>query len=661
MKFSLSSIILTNFRQYQGTQTLDFIPDSKKNVSIILGRNGAGKSNILNALTWCFYGVEVHKDQDSQKQDGMPIINTNELASLKPNESTYAEVIVHIKTDIGPWTIKRKVEGGKTALGQLYLDPPKLVVIHPVGGQDKYEEGEETQILINNLLPEALRNFFFIDGEQLREFFKFSTPQKISKAIDKVSQLELVYQAAEHLKEYEKQLRTNIRATTPQLQRVLQEIQTAENSISQIEADIAKYTEEFDKLEEELSKVEDYLRTYNVATISQLQNERDSLRVRIKALKKQIAEMEQDRNKYLVEIAPFIYLKSSLESSYALIEEKVKKGELPPRIKATFVRELLERGKCICGNDLSGEARSTLEEYSTKLALSELSEVSIVGKTTLEAIFDDIKDFPAKIDQYSVRIEEMIEELERMERRREHISEEISGHNIEEIKLYEDRRKYLSDKTSSLKGILRMKRSELEVVIAKLEEKKKEQEKELSKDKKNTVFKEKLSLVKKTQDVLASIEFSVKSKIRQQVEHNTFSNFHTLIRKKSAFETITIDDTYVVKVIHSHGYNVINDLSAGEYMILGLSFMSALMTISGFHAPVIIDTPLGKIDDEHRQYITTELPKFLSGTQLVFLVTPTELDSNVEKNLGPHLLPDNYYEIIENETNTVSKVVRHVC
>ena len=96
-------------------------------------------------------------------------------------------------------------------------------------------------------------------------------------------------------------------------------------------------------------------------------------------------------------------------------------------------------------------------------------------------------------------------------------------------------------------------------------------------------------------------------------------------------------------------------------MILGLSFMSALMTISGFHAPVLIDTPLGKIDDEHRQYITTELPKFLSGTQLVFLVTPTELDSNVKRNLEPYLLRDNNYEIIENETNTDSKVVKNVC
>jgi DNA sulfur modification protein DndD len=84
--------------------------------------------------------------------------------------------------------------------------------------------------------------------------------------------------------------------------------------------------------------------------------------------------------------------------------------------------------------------------------------------------------------------------------------------------------------------------------------------------------------------------------------------------------------------------------------------MSALMTISGFHAPVIIDTPLGKIDDEHRSLITTELPRFLHETQLVLLVTPTEYDHNVKKNLDEFLLKENYYEIRENEANTESMV-----
>jgi len=204
MRFTISSITLINYRQYKGKQTLNFSFDKNKNVNVILGRNGAGKSNLLNALTWCFYGIEVHKDQKAQELGGMPIINVSEITELKPNQSTYAEVIVSIETDIGPWTIKRHIDGGKSALGEIYFDSPKLTVIHPVSGQDKIVEGDETQKLINNLLPEALRNFFFIDGEQLREFFRFSSSKEVAKAIDNVSQLELMYKTAENLEKYMK-------------------------------------------------------------------------------------------------------------------------------------------------------------------------------------------------------------------------------------------------------------------------------------------------------------------------------------------------------------------------------------------------------------------------------------------------------------------------
>ena len=245
-------------------------------------------------------------------------------------------------------------------------------------------------------------------------------------------------------------------------------------------------------------------------------------------------------------------------------------------------------------------------------------------------------------------------------RRLEHISEEIKAHNIDEIRRYEERRNQLTNAVARKKQLLMMYKSDIETLNATLADKRDQEKKELSKDKKNTQLRIKLQLVQDALTTLAETEYIVKTKIRNQVERSTKENFLTLIRKKTAFTDVLIDEDFNVKIIHSHGYNAINDLSAGEYMILGLSFMSALMTISGFHAPVIIDTPLGKIDDEHREYITTELPKFLSGT-ISLLVTPTEYDSNVRHNLQEYLLADNFFEIVENESKTISEVKSHVC
>jgi DNA sulfur modification protein DndD len=660
VKFAISSIIVTNYRQYQGTQTLDFSFDKEKNVAVILGKNGAGKSNLLNALTWCFYGVEVHKDQKTQEANGMPIVNTSELTALTPNQNTYAEVLVNIETDIGPWTIKRRIEGGKTALGKIYFDPPKLTVIHPVGGQDKIAEGDETQKLINNLLPEALRNFFFIDGEQLREFFRFSSPKEIATAIDKVSQLELMVKAAENLTMYEKTLRKNVKASTPQLQAVQQQIQMLQEKTEEKKALIQKTEDDISKYNLELDQVAESLRKHNEASVAALQSERDSLEKDKKFFSAQIRNSEAKRNSYLVDIAPFIFLKDEIETAYQLIQYKVDKGELPPRIKENFVRELIERGRCICGNDLTGGAKQELEAYSKKLALSELSDIGIVGKTTIEDILPDIEEFPERINEYNEQIDGFRDQYDQKMRRLELISEELKGHNIDEIRRNEERRDQLTRTIASKSQLLLMYKTDINSLNNTLEQKLDQEKKELSKDKKNALLKTKLQLVQDALKTLGDTEHIVKSKVRNQVEKSTKENFLALIRKKKAFKNIMIDDDYSVKVLQSHGYNVINDLSAGEYMILGLSFMSALMTISGFHAPVIIDTPLGKIDDEHREYITTELPKFLSSTQLILLVTPTEYDENVKENLQKHLLDENFFEIVENESNTTSQVKQHV-
>ena len=192
-----------------------------------------------------------------------------------------------------------------------------------------------------------------------------------------------------------------------------------------------------------------------------------------------------------------------------------------------------------------------------------------------------------------------------------------------------------------------------------LEEQQAEYDKELGSSEKNKKLKAKLELVQETLRTVEQTEVIIKENIRKQIQQNTESNFFRLIRKKGAFTGVMINDKYEVTVKHASGWNVIDHLSAGEYMILGLSFMSALMTISGFKAPVIIDTPLGRIDDEHRDKITTELPVFLEGTQLILFVTPTEYDERVRTNLNKFIQKGNGYKIDENARQDESRVVKH--
>ena len=51
------SIYLENFRLYKGPVEFELSTGDKK-INIIQGNNDAGKTTMLNAITWCLYGEE---------------------------------------------------------------------------------------------------------------------------------------------------------------------------------------------------------------------------------------------------------------------------------------------------------------------------------------------------------------------------------------------------------------------------------------------------------------------------------------------------------------------------------------------------------------------------------------------------------------------------
>lgn len=659
MRFTISSIELNNFRQYHGSQTINLEYNKNKNVAIICGRNGAGKSNLLNALTWCFYGIETHTDSEDNKK--MPIINTTALSDLTPNCRVQTEVKVYLDTDRGAWIIKRSISGGKRADGSQYVDQDSVLsVTHPVGGQDKVETGSDTEVLINNLLPKDLRSFFFMDGEKLREFFNKDTARNIGDSIEKVSQLDLMYKAAEHLETLEKDLRKNVKDSTPQLDEIHTKIQYLEKNIEDFKTKNKKYKDDVRKDNDDLKAVKDFLKNCGIENVERLENERQGLEQDTKNLSGRLQTKEQERNRYLARIAPFIYLKTPLEETQRMLLEKVAKGDLPPKIKKPFVRELIDGGYCICGTRIEGDAKQKLEDYCKTLDLSEVGEVSIIGKTKIRDILDEIGRFGGRMDEFHNEIQSFENELLSKRRRMEQITNELKqGEDKEKIINYEHRRDELIKNIGWAEKEIKLNEAELKRANDLLDKERSEYQKELGATTRNEQLKKKLQIVKDALKTIAGTEATIKNKLRNQIQNDTEQNFFKLIRKTGAFKKIVIKENYEVVVEHSSGWNAIDHISAGEYMILGLSFMSALMNISGFKAPVIIDTPLGKIDDKHRNKITTELPIFLEGTQLILFVTPTEYDEQVKINLSKHLLKGNFYDISENTTQEESKVVPH--
>ncbi len=657
MKFSIDSVELSNYRQFRGYHRLNFRYDPEKNVSIILGNNGAGKSNILNAITWCFYGIEVHTDTKVYKSSDMPIVNASVVSEMHAGQHASAEVKITLRTEEGPWVIERKVVGYKNSVGLLSYQPGNLKVVRMIDGKLLTDEGESTQILINKLLPVDLRSFFFIDGEQLREFFRYTSPEKVAKAVEQVSQLEMIERADEHLRDLKRRVRKEVQESTPQLEVIHKKIEANEERLKENLQAIAVVRPAVEAWRTELQEIREYLSRTNNGNLKNLVAERAAIERDGQALEKDLLGVSRDKHRYLVGVAPFIYLKKEIEAAKALIEENIETKTRLRAISRDLIDSILSEGTCICGKEIDDEARALFQSYSNELLFSDLRDTIVSGNNRYEDIQKILAGFGDILDGYNARIGEKRHQIEAKNRRLVQIKEAILALNEDEITGKEVLRDELLKKISSKEQTVKILENNNQVYRRANEELQKEEEREIFKDRKNVVLQKKLELIDSALRVFHKTSKEIKVLVRSHVEKTTEHNFFALIRKKEAFREVDISETYEVTVRHVKGFNVIDHLSAGEYMILGLSFMSSLMTISGFKAPVIIDTPLGKIDKEHRDHITAKLPQFVEGTQLILLVTPTEYDDMVETNLGKYLIPENFYEIQENTANTESMVV----
>ena len=80
----LKEMKLVDFRQFKGEQTISFATDAEKNVTVIMGQNGSGKTTFAQAFTWCLYSSTDFSDENllckSTAQDMMP--NTIKTVSV---------------------------------------------------------------------------------------------------------------------------------------------------------------------------------------------------------------------------------------------------------------------------------------------------------------------------------------------------------------------------------------------------------------------------------------------------------------------------------------------------------------------------------------------------------------------------------------------------
>jgi DNA sulfur modification protein DndD len=658
MKFM--KLKVENYKCFQKPVEINFnIQDQdRKNLVLIGGMNGAGKTTVLEAVNICLYG--------EKKERIYKGINRRELE--KGNGNVFFEL--HVQLDDGDiLEIKRNWKVDNHGLNKITSADlqEKLVIVR---NQQRLAISDQTgwQDFIERTIPFGISQFFFFNGEKIEYMASDEDAEgRLKESIEALLGIERVKQLSMDLEELRKQHRAqrndiideDIKAREYQLEADRKKITDWKKEVGFLEKEIKELDEKSKELEGEFSKrfgfSSDILAGIHDNELKRLQ------------LNTRRAEIDKEIRQYCSTILPFSLLSEKFNSVLDQIdnERKLRQKSVLNQTNEELADILLERlfkPECIvCRKPFD----DTKKEYVRKqiadgIDWHQRSKDDYANVKPLLHLSDlEEKRLEARLrsEQAMINLRELLKEREEILKENHRLEVEFNRFTTDAID--KDVMRELQKHRDDIQQNIGRRKQELRYLDEQISEKEtsvSSLEREL-----NTLY-EKYSQEKGKADLIVRIgtistvlnEFVEKlrdSKI-QELRKHIFTMYRTLASKSDLIADIVIDPlTYRVKIIDKHGDAISKqNLSAGEKEVFAISLLWGLAKTSNYQLPVIIDTPLARLDSSHRDAIVTKyFPE--AGAQVVILSTDTEVDQNYYKKLEPylarvnHLLFDKYREL----------------
>lgn len=651
---------MENYRQYNDCK-VDFSQGTsdETGITIIKGDNGAGKSNLLNAITWCLYNEELHIEDEEK---ALPLPNTHSLANMEEGEKCKVKVELEIEDREGKRHNVERVrvfrKAGSSRVSEVE-GAGGFTYSKEVNGDMKIQSNPE--YIRDRNLPDDIKEYFFFDGEQLNQYFKSSSGKRIKNAVFDVSQIQVLDNALDHLKKRKKKYLKKADDLSPEVEEIRDKLEEKEDKLEEVKKNLEDEVEKRDNLRDDRNDLQDKLENHPDA--EELENKKKELKKQRKKCKKKLEELESDRRENIVENFPFAIASEAIENAIEVIEEKKQKGAIPPKYRKEFIEDLLHNEECICGSGLhdnSGE-REKVKEYLEKASdLNDLEEQLIEGHANLKTKFGDVlggfADEQEKIDE---NISDWEDQLSSTNKEIESIESKLR--NADETKIKQMQRKLdkLNSKIEEISGEIRELENKRDDLDEETDELDNQLDKELSNEEKYEDLKRINHFCKEAEKTGESVKEEIMEEVREDIESKTQKWFFELIWKKQTYDKVEIDEEYNISVYDKEGWDSLDTLAAGETQTLALSFMSAINTVSGFRAPLVIDTPLGRIAPNIKRNIASKIPDFLADRQLTLLVTGSEFTDEVKSELEDHIGKQYEIEFTEHPSGSEAEVVEY--
>ncbi len=636
----IKRLTIEGYKSFQYETTIEFPAGADgKSIFLIGGMNGAGKTSLMEAITICLYGAKpdlIYK-----------AINRKELA--RGNAHVSIELVLETD-DLAEIVVKRSWSAGTVPEPKAKDLEEKLVVVRD-GKRVSVQNKQMWQDFIRSLVPPGITQFFFFDGEKIQEIAADDHSEvRLQASLEAALGIEYVKRLADdilHIKNQERQgfveiSDEDLEFKQSELKKEKSKLERKRKERAEVQQALDDFKEQYEEAKKrfqaafqsepetrEEARANEKRRIQVSTRLGQVENEIKILAEQFLPLgiagklfgdlRRQIeAERESSQQEAIRENAEALahQIVRAVEEPEPIYHERLtpeKMAELERRIL-----RLLKEGAGI------GEVKKllNLSEREAARVLHRMEEIEGSEVFLIAPLLDEKRELEVELrrleaaSQIGAASETERELFEQLQEEMESASNQI-GRKTEQLRLLEEELLALEKRVQ-----------EIEAEIARLYDK-------------HNVSKEKADFINEC-DAIANLLNQFTVRLRKNKVHllqeKTFEMYKRLSSKSGLIKDLVIDPkTYEVKIRDRNGHEIKKSgLSAGEKEIFAVSLLWGLAQTSQLDLPIIIDTPLSRLDSAHRNSIVNNyFPN--AGEQVVILSTDTEVDGAYYEELKPYL------------------------
>ncbi|RLQ20251.1 hypothetical protein DWB85_18590 [Seongchinamella sediminis] len=631
----IEQIKINNFRQFHGLTEVEFSTDPKKNVTVVHGANGSGKTSLLNAFKWCFYGkTDFDTGNDSiLNEAAIEISNLNENITLEVAVKFSHENLRYQATRRQIFRKEASLKAVATGEDVFSLDVTKS------DGQTIRSRSPLSEMLA--ILPDNLQPYFFFNGERIEKLAGTNHSAQIQDAIKNLMGLELVERAISHLGKAKSSYRKDIKKYATEEEGLLQE------EIARLEEDERRYTDKIkaavrsrEEAESELVSIDTELRSFDKS--KELQEKRSDLEKQSLEKLQEIDRIVAKQKQLIAESGFLTLCDDVVAKSIKIVEENRKKGVLPYRIKEQFIDDLIGLKQCICGTSIvEGSKEHKCLVDAKQQAGSEDLEASF---TRVSALLNDHEDTKKR---FSRDYAELARQLLHTENQKEDLSSRIADISAR-LSSFNDRRiaeleaqhatfRSTRDRALQDEGVAIQERNdcrsaliEKNTYLARLE----------GQRGKASLVQRKIDTAETVGKAFEDLYESLADHVRDDLSKRVNDTFQSIIRKPVK---AIIDTDYRLQIVKQtsdgHDY-VVSEQSTGERQVTSLSFISSIIALAreqhakkttffqGGLYPLVMDSPFGALDDDYREKVAESVSEL--AEQVIMFVSNSQWSGRVK-------------------------------